>query len=97
MSRDPEDGRPTDPRTFHRYLYSGGDPVNAIDPTGRELFESALIRGGSAVTTTEAAVTFTGGVISQAAEVAVGSFIEQVELADTVCTLIRSVRGCDFS
>ena len=35
LSRDPEDGKPWDPKTLHKYLYAGGDPVNAIDPTGR--------------------------------------------------------------
>jgi RHS repeat-associated protein len=37
MSRDPEDGQLNDPKTLHKYLYAGGDPVNAIDRTGREL------------------------------------------------------------
>jgi RHS repeat-associated protein len=36
LSRDPEDGTPYDPKTLHKYLYAGGDPVNAKDPTGRE-------------------------------------------------------------
>jgi RHS repeat-associated protein len=36
LSRDPEDGKPLDPKTLHKYLYAGGDPVNAMDPTGRE-------------------------------------------------------------
>ena len=42
LSRDPNDpmlrdsnGMPVDPRTLHKYLYAGGDPVNAKDPTGR--------------------------------------------------------------
>jgi RHS repeat-associated protein len=35
LSRDPEDGKPIDPKTLHKYLYAGGDPVNALDPTGR--------------------------------------------------------------
>jgi RHS repeat-associated protein len=35
LSRDPEDGDPTNPDTLHRYLYVHGDPVNASDPTGR--------------------------------------------------------------
>lgn len=39
MGRDPEDGKPTDPRTLHKYLYAGGDPVNAMDPTGRGVVE----------------------------------------------------------
>jgi RHS repeat-associated protein len=36
LSRDPEDGNPRDPVSLHKYLYVGGDPVNAIDPHGRE-------------------------------------------------------------
>ena len=35
MSRDPEDGVPTDPVTLHKYNYAGGDPINLADPTGR--------------------------------------------------------------
>jgi RHS repeat-associated protein len=42
LSRDPEDGKSTDPKTLHKYLYAGGDPVNRIDPHGREeLVEAA--------------------------------------------------------
>jgi RHS repeat-associated protein len=43
MSRDPNEpklrdanGKPLDPRKLHKYLYTGGDPVNWIDPRGRE-------------------------------------------------------------
>jgi RHS repeat-associated protein len=36
LSRDPEAGRPVDPKTLHKYLYAGGDPVNRIDPSGRD-------------------------------------------------------------
>jgi len=36
MSRDPEDGKTIDPQSLHKYLYAGGDPVNRIDPMGRE-------------------------------------------------------------
>ena len=35
MSRDPEAGQPADPKTLHKYLYAGGDPVDRIDPSGR--------------------------------------------------------------
>jgi RHS repeat-associated protein len=50
MSKDPNDpqpidsnGTPVNPKTLHKYLYAGGDPVNAIDPTGKaELFETGL-------------------------------------------------------
>jgi RHS repeat-associated protein len=55
MSRDPNNpqlldpnGIPIDPSMLHKYLYAGGNPVDAIDPTGRgELFEDVLIEGGS--------------------------------------------------
>jgi RHS repeat-associated protein len=39
MSRDPEDGKLTDPKSLHKYLYANGDPVNRIDPLGREGYE----------------------------------------------------------
>jgi len=35
MSRDPEDGVPTDPATLHKYDYADGDPVDGTDPSGR--------------------------------------------------------------
>jgi RHS repeat-associated protein len=35
LSRDPEDHSPKNPNELHKYLYAGGDPVNATDPTGR--------------------------------------------------------------
>ncbi len=53
LSRDPEDGNPTDPKTLHKYLYADGDPVNAMDPRGREAGEEYsvvnfdLVEGGS--------------------------------------------------
>ena len=36
MSRDPNKGNRFDPRSLHKYLYAGGDPVNLLDPTGRD-------------------------------------------------------------
>jgi RHS repeat-associated protein len=42
MSRDSEDGQPTDPKTLHKYLYAGGDPVNAKDPTGKSALEEGV-------------------------------------------------------
>jgi len=36
MSRDPLDGQLTDPKSLHKYLYADGDPVNGVDPMGRE-------------------------------------------------------------
>jgi RHS repeat-associated protein len=47
MSRDPFDpklidasGNPVDPRMLHKYLFAGGDPVNWLDPSGKEaIFE----------------------------------------------------------
>jgi len=36
MSRDPENGIVTNPKTLHKYLYANGDPVNLKDPTGHE-------------------------------------------------------------
>jgi len=46
LSRDPEDGVPTDPATLHKYDYAGGDPINLADPTGRA--ETTTGRAGGA-------------------------------------------------
>ncbi len=35
MSRDPNVGTLTDPKSLHKYLYAGGDPTNRLDPSGR--------------------------------------------------------------
>ena len=37
LSRDPEDGATFVPKTLLKYLYVGGDPVNMVDPSGRDL------------------------------------------------------------
>src|SRR5208337_662204 len=40
LSRDPLDHDPADPKALHKYLYAGGDPVDASDPTGRDYIET---------------------------------------------------------
>ncbi len=53
LTRDPNNPQPfdangisTDPRSLHKYLYAGGDPINMIDPEGRSLwgYTKALAR-----------------------------------------------------
>ena len=39
LSRDPLGESITNPATLHKYLYAGGDPVNRVDPSGREDLE----------------------------------------------------------
>ena len=36
MSRDPNAGVLINPKSLHKYLYADGDPVNGMDPRGRE-------------------------------------------------------------
>jgi RHS repeat-associated protein len=42
LSRDPEDGKATNPATLHKYLYAGGDPVNRVDRSGRDYIDYVL-------------------------------------------------------
>ena len=56
MSRDPNEpqvrdanGTPLDPRKLHKYLYASGDPVNRIDPRGREDAEEEAGAGAEAL------------------------------------------------
>jgi hypothetical protein len=39
---DPAAGNISDPGTLHRYAYSRSNPVNLVDPTGRDFEEQAL-------------------------------------------------------
>ena len=39
MSRDPKEGQAKYPVSLHKYLYASDDPVNRIDPMGREDLE----------------------------------------------------------
>jgi RHS repeat-associated protein len=43
LSRDPLDGNAIDPASLHKYLYANGDPINGIDPMGRESMVSYVI------------------------------------------------------
>ena len=50
MSRDPLDGKAKIPASLHKYLYADGDPVNLLDPMGREVlveYKVTMICGGS--------------------------------------------------
>ena len=61
MSRDPENGKRADPKTLHKYLYAGDDPVNWADPRGREgLFETGAILDEIDSKQVPALVEFTG-------------------------------------
>ena len=42
LSRDPEEGKPTDPKTLHKYLYVGGNPIRFVDPLGKDAEEVGL-------------------------------------------------------
>ncbi len=44
MSRDPEDQSARSPNDLHKYLYASGDPINGIDPMGREDLVGFAIR-----------------------------------------------------
>src|SRR5208283_4184711 len=39
LTRDPDAGRIRAPATLHKYLYASGDPVNKVDPTGKDTIE----------------------------------------------------------
>ena len=42
LSRDPVDGYSREPKSLHKYLYAGGDPMNFMDPSGRDEVETGL-------------------------------------------------------
>ena len=56
MSRDPNNGEIKDPISLHKYLYAKGDPINALDPTGRDWTEYKLLLKEVAVASVTAIV-----------------------------------------
>ena len=50
LSQDPVMGHSDDPITMHRYLYANADPVNFVDPSGREGLASVLTSIGVGTT-----------------------------------------------
>jgi hypothetical protein len=66
LSRDPEAGKPADPKTLHKYLYASGDPVNAFDPSGRGSYLQFIFTVVEISTPTEAAVDLYGRAVAAA-------------------------------
>jgi RHS repeat-associated protein len=77
LSRDPEDGKPTDPKTLHKYLYANGDPVDRVDPRGRDAIIEYLVE---LVHSTAEAIEF-GHNMGKCVQNALG---EEAELLGTV-------------
>jgi RHS repeat-associated protein len=64
LSRDPENGYINEPASLHKYLYANGDPVNGIDPKGREeLVEYVLNAANRVFIYTQVYVPFAFGTI----------------------------------
>jgi RHS repeat-associated protein len=53
---DPDGNDLTDPATLHKYLYTGGDPVNWVDPTGQSVAVDTSLLGAFALTVAYAGV-----------------------------------------
>ena len=43
LTRDPADGQPGTPASFHEYQYAAADPVNNRDPSGRATLSELLL------------------------------------------------------
>ncbi|MGB0012204.1 MAG: RHS repeat-associated core domain-containing protein [Candidatus Sulfotelmatobacter sp.] len=98
---DPTAGKVYDPKTLHKYLYAGGNPVNASDPTGRDIFEDVSIRAWifSQITvpaylaTTQGkaavAVVYVVGTIAIAESCAFQELVEQLEDLSETRTVVK--------
>ena len=81
-SRDPKDGHRKNPQSLHKYLYTNGDPVNGIDPRGREdLVECAEVSAAGGCAALPATVGVPTTMVTAEAEEEV--VIAESELEDT--------------
>jgi RHS repeat-associated protein len=74
---DPDDGRLLHPLSLHRYIYAAADPLDNVDPTGRDYDMASIGAGleGSLVLSTLATVSFVAAA------------------ADIVCSVAENVSG----
>ena len=92
MSRDPYHGVTINPASLHKYLYTGGDPVNFVDPRGRaDLFEYA-IRSNAAIP--EAELIDTYGCVADASFAAVDLILNDTISAGSALGTGAAVIGC---
>jgi RHS repeat-associated protein len=81
LSRDPEAGEANDPKTLHKYLYAGGDPVDRIDPMGRHtietLFTDTDIRSSTEIAATNLGKWVAKTLICAALDLALGKVFPQ--------------------
>jgi RHS repeat-associated protein len=91
MSRDPYDGNEISPISLHKYLYAGSNPVNNVDPRGRELFEYA-IRSSAAIP--EAKLISIYGCVADAGLAAVDLILDKEISLSTALGGASSVVGC---
>jgi RHS repeat-associated protein len=69
-SMDPFAGQVQDPHSLHKYLYTGGDPLNRVDPTGQFEFSLAGMTVSISVASTlrSMAFGFTFGALAAAGD-----------------------------
>jgi RHS repeat-associated protein len=91
MSRDPLDGLPWDPKTLHKYLYVGSDPLNYVDPGGKEYLEFAIEQSAAIP---EAKLIDIYGCLVDASLTAVNLIINPTIKGSTVSGGVGAVIGC---
>jgi RHS repeat-associated protein len=98
LSRDPLDGNAVDPRTLHKYLYVGGNPVNLIDPTGQDEESYVLNIGSVTLRVTAHAIEFAGAVsCALAFDGLVITLIEHGNGIDVTLGAVGLALGCSFA
>ncbi len=104
LSRDPEDGSPTEPASLHKYLYANGDPINLYDPTGRAaeislglrirltIYQVTLAAGDLYFDASAAAASYAAGAALYIAETA-ASVWEWAAALDEALDIIATAKG----
>ena len=90
MSRDPNKGNLFDPRSLRKYLYAGGDPVNLLDPTGRDDEEEESFLTSFSQRASRALGALTEGATQAAAVVQRVAGLAYIRLSDYLSALAAS-------
>lgn len=92
MSKDPYTGNKILPISLHKYLYAGSDPVNYIDPSGREAMFAYAIESNAAIP--EAKLLSIYGCVANASLAAVDLILEPTFTTSNELGGGSAVLGC---
>ncbi len=79
ITKDPDGGDVTDPQSLNPYVYVRNNPVNLVDPEGRQVVEGIFVISGAAFLATAGYVTLRQWLNDPSTRAAINDFVNKAE------------------